>query len=257
MHLKEGTSNNSSHRFQIFALKVAKTRQTALIKKITKPFSEALFKQFEQIFEECMELAEQSETPRDTRWLNEVGEWEKLKILDRRLGGYECLSKEERTLLREEGKLKFPKMGQHNLDENQLRKLTQWEKATFEERTFAMGVHLHIMCLCGNYTSEESLVILFRIVCERMGYFYAGSPERHEENARRNLAKIAAKARHRNDPKQIDKLKIHDHWLDWQKDPELYLSKAKFSKDMLDAYPTLTSQKKIEDWCRLWEKQSK
>ncbi len=55
-------------------------------------------------------------------------------------------------------------------------------------------------------------------------------------------------------PKQKEKSFIFDCWQEWQRKPDNYKSKAKFGKDMLAKCEHLTSQKKIEDWCREWEK---
>lgn len=68
-------------------------------------------------------------------------------------------------------------------------------------------------------------------------------------------AKTAVKARLNNDPRQKEKEFIKDCWIDWQADKSKYKSKAAFSRDMLKKVENLTSQKKIEDWCREWEKE--
>jgi len=56
------------------------------------------------------------------------------------------------------------------------------------------------------------------------------------------------------DAKQKEKLFIKDCWNEWQKDGARYKSKAAFARDMLSKCEKLTSQKKIEDWCREWSK---
>lgn len=68
-------------------------------------------------------------------------------------------------------------------------------------------------------------------------------------------AQQGAKARLNNDPRQKEKEFIKDCWIDWQADKSKYKSKAEFSRDMLKKVEKLTSQKKIEDWCREWEKE--
>lgn len=68
-------------------------------------------------------------------------------------------------------------------------------------------------------------------------------------------AQQGAKARLNNDPRQKEKEFIKDCWIDWQADKSKYKSKAAFSRDMLKKVENLTSQKKIEDWCREWEKE--
>ena len=71
---------------------------------------------------------------------------------------------------------------------------------------------------------------------------------------RRQLAQTGARERHARDPRQADKAKIEECWKKWQCNPERYGGKAAFARAMLDKYGNLKSQKKIEDWCRAWEK---
>lgn len=77
--------------------------------------------------------------------------------------------------------------------------------------------------------------------------------ERRSEEARRT-----GRAAHDQDPKKIAKQKakefVYDCWKGWRAKPSSYKSKAEFARDMLDKCEELRSQKKIEDWCRLWEK---
>lgn len=56
------------------------------------------------------------------------------------------------------------------------------------------------------------------------------------------------------DPRKPEKAFVQECWKEWQKAPHKYKSKAAFAKDMLDKCQHLESQKKIEDWCRKWEK---
>lgn len=67
-------------------------------------------------------------------------------------------------------------------------------------------------------------------------------------------ARFNAKLKLANDPKQQEKSFIFDCWQSWQEKPDSYKSKAAFAKDMLTKCEHLASQKKIEDWCREWEK---
>jgi hypothetical protein len=76
-----------------------------------------------------------------------------------------------------------------------------------------------------------------------------------------NLAKVAqarrgAKAKLAKDPKQADKSFVKDCWLEWQRNADRYNGKAAFARDMLSKCENLISQKKIEDWCRGWEKET-
>lgn len=78
--------------------------------------------------------------------------------------------------------------------------------------------------------------------------------------ARSKLASEGGAARAANDPKQKEKGFVFQCWQDWQKSKTAenpkgtYSSKAAFARDMLEKYEHLISQKKIEDWCREWEK---
>lgn len=60
----------------------------------------------------------------------------------------------------------------------------------------------------------------------------------------------------KKDPRQDDKLFVFDCWKNWQQKPSSYVFKSDFAKDMLEKCEHLKSQKKIEDWCRDWEKSS-
>lgn len=76
----------------------------------------------------------------------------------------------------------------------------------------------------------------------------------YEALARSNLGKAGVKAKLDNDPKQKEKDFVYKCWQEWQTNPDSYRSKAAFARDMLDKVENLSSQKKIEDWCREWEK---
>jgi hypothetical protein len=72
--------------------------------------------------------------------------------------------------------------------------------------------------------------------------------------ARTVLAKAAARARHANDPKQVEKVFVRECWKNWQEKPSSYPSKAAFARDMCGKVQNLESQAVIEGWCRSWEK---
>lgn len=72
---------------------------------------------------------------------------------------------------------------------------------------------------------------------------------------RSKLAANSAMARHKKDPKQKEKTLVRECWADWQSRPEIYKGKADFARAMLDKCEHLTSQKRIEDWCRMWERE--
>lgn len=68
-------------------------------------------------------------------------------------------------------------------------------------------------------------------------------------------ARIAAFARHANDPKQESKAMVRECWDAWKIEPSRYKGKAAFAKDMRDKFPNLESQPVIERWCRNWEQE--
>ena len=67
---------------------------------------------------------------------------------------------------------------------------------------------------------------------------------------------VKAKLAKDTDGKQREKAFILECWKNWQQSPSTYKSKAAFARDMLTKCESLTSQKKIEDWCREWEKET-
>lgn len=73
--------------------------------------------------------------------------------------------------------------------------------------------------------------------------------------AHSNMAKKGALARLRNDRRQSEKQFILECWRDWRADKHKYRSKAAFARDMIEKCERLTSTKKVEDWCREWEKE--
>lgn len=75
-------------------------------------------------------------------------------------------------------------------------------------------------------------------------------------NYKTELARSGAEAKNAKDPKQIAKNYIFNCWEVWQEESDKYNSKADFARTMLklDICKSLKSQKKIEDWCRDFEK---
>jgi len=67
-------------------------------------------------------------------------------------------------------------------------------------------------------------------------------------------AKNAVDVRYQKDPKQAAKLAVEQCWKTWQNNPDDYDSKQDFAKFMREQFPVLKSDRKITDWCRLWEK---
>jgi hypothetical protein len=79
----------------------------------------------------------------------------------------------------------------------------------------------------------------------------------YEESDHSVSSRNSAYARYAKDPKQKEKIFIFELWEKWQAQPKQYKSKASFARAMLEKCEHLTSQKKIEDWCREWEAEAK
>ena len=75
-----------------------------------------------------------------------------------------------------------------------------------------------------------------------------------KEEQKIQSASAGGRARVANAPKQKEKHFVRECWDEWQKHPDRYRSKSAFASDMLSKCEHLSSQKKIEDWCREWEK---
>lgn len=76
------------------------------------------------------------------------------------------------------------------------------------------------------------------------------------ESAASEFARRIAQVRWMNDPKTNDKAFVKECWLEWQKEPKRYTSKAEFARDMLTKCENLKSNRVIEDWVREWERNS-
>ena len=90
--------------------------------------------------------------------------------------------------------------------------------------------------------------ICINIICDNLPIDYIN------DITRSFIAKHASIAKLKKDPKQKEKIFVFDCWKAWQEKPSSYKFKSDFAKDMLDKCEHLESQKKIEDWCRDWEK---
>ncbi|OQX04479.1 MAG: hypothetical protein BWK73_36045 [Thiothrix lacustris] len=75
------------------------------------------------------------------------------------------------------------------------------------------------------------------------------------KNRSREVARSAAIARYKEDPKQAAAAKVKECWSELTLGQKKRGYKADFARKMLGKFPELTSQKVIEDWCRTWEKQ--
>ena len=78
--------------------------------------------------------------------------------------------------------------------------------------------------------------------------------ETPESDVRSLWGKEAVAKKLKNDKKQHEKMFVMSCWKDWQVAPSRYASKVSFARDMLSKCVHLVSQKKIEDWCREWER---
>lgn len=68
------------------------------------------------------------------------------------------------------------------------------------------------------------------------------------------FAVAGVRAKLAKDPRQAERKFVLQCWKEWNADPERYSSKAAFARDMLEKCEHLVSSKKIEDWCRVWER---
>ncbi len=103
------------------------------------------------------------------------------------------------------------------------------------------------------YTKTEVSELITNIK-EIVGVKIAEFGETATKQIKSDLARKGAYALLAKDPRQTEKIFVFECWQKWQRKPDNYKSKAKFGKDMLEKCEHLTSQKKIEDWCREWEK---
>ena len=96
------------------------------------------------------------------------------------------------------------------------------------------------------YATEAQFCL--NAICDYLPIVYV------DARTRSFIAKHASMAKLKKDPKQTEKAFVFDCWKAWQEKPSSYKFKSDFAKDMLDKCEHLESQKKIEDWCRDWEK---
>ena len=84
----------------------------------------------------------------------------------------------------------------------------------------------------------------------------AAENQGHEKAVLRAISKKGAAAMLANSKKQAAKAKVKAYWLDWQKRPNMYKSKAQFAKEMLRQFQDLESQQVITyRWCKEFEKE--
>jgi hypothetical protein len=88
------------------------------------------------------------------------------------------------------------------------------------------------------------------------GILRANLAEKSEPSQLSSNAIKAALKRWELDPKRLEKNFVYDCWLSWQESKGRYSGKAAFARDMLSKCEHLTSQAKIEQWCRDWEKRT-
>lgn len=115
----------------------------------------------------------------------------------------------------------------------------------------AVGDVLVSMCLDGRGQAEASSGM-------HDCYYTALAIEaeyRTGKRVKQQIAKQAAAARLAKDPRQAEKMFILECWQAWKAGTHQYKSKAAFARDMIEKCEHLTSTKKVEDWCREWEKE--
>lgn len=114
--------------------------------------------------------------------------------------------------------------------------------------------------LCGAAYMLENASEAFRQGRYRLALFYASSAQTWADSCASqidipsDIARRSAEMRRKIDPRTSEKEFVHDCWRRWRLNPDAYRSKAEFARDMLEKCEHLKSQKKIEDWCREWEK---
>ncbi len=120
-----------------------------------------------------------------------------------------------------------------------------------KDHEFALGVFSGKVKANAKAGQTELLKLM-----DEVGMAQAKALLRGLDLAKKTLAKKGAKAKLAKDPKQADKSFVKDCWLEWQRNADRYNGKAAFARDMLSKCENLISQKKIEDWCRGWEKET-
>ena len=98
--------------------------------------------------------------------------------------------------------------------------------------------------------SYEDYFWLHEQLCE-CAHHIAASQNRERVARRAAIAKLA------NDPKQKEKVLVRECWDAWKNRPDSYKGKAAFALDMLKKWESLKSQRVIEGWCRMWERETK
>ena len=84
------------------------------------------------------------------------------------------------------------------------------------------------------------------------------------QSARQIMARLGAKTKKDNDPKQHEKQLVKERWETYQQKPDQYNGQADFARKMIekaslnkDGEPILKSTAVIERWCREWKKELK
>ena len=103
---------------------------------------------------------------------------------------------------------------------------------------------------------KASMSFAYALEAIVVAHDYQGGPKeaQAERRALSRHSRGGAIAKLKMDPKQNEKSFVRGCWQDWQKKPSAYKGKAAFARDMLTKCEHLKSQKKIEDWCRAWER---
>lgn len=132
-----------------------------------------------------------------------------------------------------------------------------WSEAEYQVMIHIMGaiVQYSVQAMTSEQDGEHELAWTY--ACDATywsGILRAWQAEKFQPSPLSTNALKAVLSKLANDPKQGEKAFVRECWQAWDKKPDFYKSKAEFARDMLTKCEHLKSQKKIEDWCREWEK---
>ena len=144
---------------------VFKGEQGAFVGNFSKSdrlLAKTFYRQVEDMFYEVLALAEGHEIKHGNEklitYLNRIGYVERVDALERCIEEHDFLSEKDHLFTEsDEARNRFLEL----------------ESKTLTERFIALGVHLHISILCGQY-SEPERVYLYRILLIRFGLYYSG-----------------------------------------------------------------------------------
>lgn len=113
-----------------------------------------------------------------------------------------------------------------------------------------LHVHTHILTGAGGDILEGTDKS-YRWVLEPIHKLLVEHSKKAVKDNRREIAVLAAKTRHKKSQENKDKACVKEQWSKWQENPEMYASKAAFSRDMTKRYGF--NNRVVERWCKQWE----